>query len=261
MSSESPDRAVLAAFATRGSSSSDRAAASSSCVRLSDLLPASSRRSAPLDELDDEPFDEVEAHVRARLGEILSRETAVIADDSETLDSLTNSMLSEVRSRGSIVRVLQTGSELAAAKREPDPDGSAVTIALAPLEETALRPLFAGPDRIFHRPRGRRSQPLWLRTGGLPARIADQVAEWLQGGVVRWHDADPSKLTIDREMLERLATEPVNLAIAAQGARGGDTRPSRRDLRLDRVRVSARRNRALDPSHESPALARRSCGR
>lgn len=70
----------------------------------------------------------------------------------------------------------------------------------APLDELALRGLFAGADRLFHIP-GDAARVLHRRTGGVPARVADDLAGWVQAGLARW---DGDRIALDRDVIERL---------------------------------------------------------
>ncbi|WP_437570129.1 protein kinase domain-containing protein [Sorangium sp. So ce542] len=83
---------------------------------------------------------------------------------------------------------------------------------LDPVDEAALRPLFAGPDRLFHL-REDAARALWERTAGLPARVEAEVTLWIRLGLARW---DGAQLVVDRDALGRLGSG----ALAAAPARG-----------------------------------------
>ncbi|AUX45386.1 uncharacterized protein SOCE26_068680 [Sorangium cellulosum] len=69
-----------------------------------------------------------------------------------------------------------------------------------PLDEAALRALFAGPDRLFHL-REDAARALWARTEGEPARVADEVMAWVRAGLARW---DQDLLVMSRDAIDRL---------------------------------------------------------
>ena len=84
-----------------------------------------------------------------------------------------------------------------------------------PLPEEALRPLFAGPDRVFHlREDGARA--LHLRTGGERHRVGEVLARWVRSGLARPVDG---VLSVPRESLQRLrAEEEIAAWLPAGGA-------------------------------------------
>ncbi|WP_437631119.1 protein kinase domain-containing protein [Sorangium sp. So ce854] len=134
------------------------------------------------------------AWVEAELRSVIARGVVVIADDAERLDPWSAGVLDRVRSgQGTIVRAL-----LAA------PSGAREEVAdvawLHPLDEPALRPLFAGPDRLLHL-REDAARALWERTEGLPLWIEAEVTLWVRLGLARW---DNGQLRIDRDGLVRL---------------------------------------------------------
>jgi len=76
-------------------------------------------------------------------------------------------------------------------------------VAGARVSEAELRPLFAGPDRLFHL-REDAARELWARTQGHPARIAEEVAAWVRSGRAR---RDGERLAVDRDALDDLEGE------------------------------------------------------
>ena len=86
-------------------------------------------------------------------------------------------------------------------------------VPLAPLDEASLRPLFAGPDRLFHL-REDGARVLWERTLGLPLRIDAEVTLWLRLGLARREGAE---IVVERDALNRLQ---AGLPGASQGASG-----------------------------------------
>ena len=112
--------------------------------------------------------------------------TVVVVDDAERIDRWSADAIEHCRGAGTVLRV--TASPAAGA------------VVLAELSEEDLRPLFAGPDRIFHfREDG--AHELWRRTGGLPSRIATELAAWVRAGLAHW---DAEHVVIRREALHRL---------------------------------------------------------
>jgi len=68
------------------------------------------------------------------------------------------------------------------------------------LDESALRSLFAGPERLFHL-QSDGARALWARTDGVPDRVAEEVTAWVRSGIARW---DGARLAIDRDALDRM---------------------------------------------------------
>jgi hypothetical protein len=144
--------------------------------------------------LDGDEVDGIEgalATVRARLREVLSDGTVVLADDAEQVDRWSAEVLSEATGAGRVVR--------AVLPEHADP--GAEHVALEPLAEAELRPLFAGPERLFHIPSDA-ARALWRRTEGWPARVADEVNAWVRAGIAR---RDGERFVVDRESLDQLA--------------------------------------------------------
>ncbi|MEZ4299015.1 MAG: hypothetical protein R3B70_28965 [Polyangiaceae bacterium] len=72
---------------------------------------------------------------------------------------------------------------------------------LSPLKEDDLRPLFTGPDRVFHL-REDAARELHRRTAGLPARIVAELRAWERAGhATRTRD----EWSVSRTALDRLA--------------------------------------------------------
>ncbi|WP_437510365.1 protein kinase domain-containing protein [Sorangium sp. So ce1099] len=89
-------------------------------------------------------------------------------------------------------------------RAEPLRARPALLRAPGPLTEEALRDLFAGPDRLFHlREDGARA--LWSRSGGEPARVAEEIDTWVRAGIARW---DGDRLVIERDTLDHLGASP-----------------------------------------------------
>lgn len=120
----------------------------------------------------------------ARMRERLRAGEVFVADDPERLDPWTRRVLDEVAGEGAVIRV--------------GPGG----LPLAPQPEAALRDLFSGPDRLLHlREDGARE--LWRRTGGLPARVAEEVTAWVTAGLARLER--DGRVRVSRGALDRLA--------------------------------------------------------
>lgn len=113
-----------------------------------------------------------------------------LADDAEQIDRWSLAVLERCRS----------GPGAAVFCRLAAAPGNRAQAALSPLAETDMRPLFAGPDRLFHlRTDGARA--LWERTSGLPRRIEAEVTLWQRLGLVR---REGEELVIERDALHRL---------------------------------------------------------
>lgn len=135
---------------------------------------------------------EVTARVEAELRAALDEGMVLIVDDAERVDAWSRAVIDRCRAgAGVVVRALP-----AAEAGAPKDAG----ITLSPLKEAELRPLFAGPDRLFHL-REDAARLLWERTEGLPARVAAEVALWVRLGLCRW---DGPALVIDRTALSFL---------------------------------------------------------
>ena len=137
---------------------------------------------------DDESLEAVIERIDAELGASLARGVVILADDAERIDRWSARALDGARVRGSIVRALA-------------PDAAAPgALQLAPLAAEDLRPLFGGLDRLFHLPTDA-ARALHARTVGVPARVVDEIEEWVRAGLARW---DGPKLIVDRTALDRL---------------------------------------------------------
>jgi hypothetical protein len=113
--------------------------------------------------------------------------TVVLVDDPRQIDDWSAELFERAVPDGGFVRVVD------------EPTDGCVT--LTRLTEVDLRPLFAGPDRIFHL-REDGAAELFRRTGGLPSRVADELGAWVRAGLARWHDGE---VVISRDALQRLA--------------------------------------------------------
>lgn len=120
---------------------------------------------------------DAEARLRARL----DAGDALLVDEPKRLDRWSRALLTRV------------GGAILFAEPGPDP------VTLAPLTAIHLRPLFAGPDLLFHL-REDGAAALEARTGGLPKRVAREIEAWLATGVARW---EGERLSVDRLGLER----------------------------------------------------------
>jgi len=139
-----------------------------------------------LDELRDVGRDEAESTISSRVAARLAEGVIVVADDSDRLDRWSAATLQSCRGAGAVLRVTDSPQ-----------DGC---IRLAELSEEELRPLFAGPDRIFHL-REDGAHELWRRTGGVPARIATEIAAWARAGLAHW---EGGLVVVRRDTLHRM---------------------------------------------------------
>ncbi len=130
-------------------------------------------------------LDDVVAGIESALRGLLRAGAVVLVDDAERVDAWSAGVLARCRAVGSVVR----------ARLPSDAVDDGVT--LQPLEEHALRPLFVGPERIFH-VRSDAAQALWNRTSGWPARVVDEVNAWVRAGLARW---EGSRVALDRDAL------------------------------------------------------------
>ena len=144
-----------------------------------------------LDGRRDERLSDIVAHVEERIAAALRAGSVLVADDAERLDRWSSEALERARPLGGVVRALLS-----------PPGVEAPSIALLPLDEEALRPLFSGPDRIFHLPTDA-ARALFARTGGNPASVDEEVRAWLRSGLAR---ADGDRVAVDREALDRIAS-------------------------------------------------------
>lgn len=158
-----------------------------------------------LDGIEDARLVDVIAHVGERIGAALAAGTVIIADDAEQLDAWSAAAIARGRAAGPILRAfLEPGA----------PDACPGALRLAPLDEAALRALFAGPDRLFHL-RADAARALWERTEGRPARVVEELRAWLRAGLAR-HDR--GLLAVDRDALAGLS---AGVRLAPVDASGG----------------------------------------
>jgi predicted Ser/Thr protein kinase len=140
---------------------------------------------------------EASTRVEAQLAEALSAGLVLLADDEEELDRWSAAIIERQREKGRVARVRPARSNAHAEAAERP-----VEVAVAALEEAELTALFEGPDRIFHL-RTDAARVLWMRTGGLAGRVAEEIEGWLRAGVARW---DGPLLAVDRDTLDQLAS-------------------------------------------------------
>jgi hypothetical protein len=139
-----------------------------------------------LEDLKDADRGEAEATIVARVAARLAEGVVVVADDAERLDRWSAAVVERCRGSGAVLRVTDS------------PQGDCIRIAA--LSEEDLRPLFAGPDRIFHL-REDGAHELWRRTGGVPARVATEMAAWTRAGLAHW---DGERFVVRRDTLHRM---------------------------------------------------------
>ncbi|WP_438035771.1 protein kinase domain-containing protein [Sorangium sp. So ce204] len=141
-------------------------------------------------------LEDVTAWAAGQLQQALADGVVILADDADRLDPWSAAVLERCRAgEGALVRAFAGGP------RAPSGSPHADVIALEPLDEAALRPLFAGPDRLFHL-REDAARALWERTEGVPARVEAELTLWLRLGLARW---DAATLAVEREALDRLS--------------------------------------------------------
>lgn len=139
-----------------------------------------------LDSLDDGSAAQVADTVRSRVRAALADGVVIVADDTDRIDRRSQEILEAVRLEGAILRVT--------------PHFAAADVRLCPLSESDLRPLFRGPDRLYHLQEDG-ARELWHRTGGLPARIVSETGAWVRAGLAEW---DSGRLTMTRDAIDRL---------------------------------------------------------
>ncbi|MDI1479275.1 serine/threonine-protein kinase [Polyangium sp. y55x31] len=144
------------------------------------------------------------------LSRALAERAVLFADDAEQLDPWSASILARHRKGpGVIVRALVS----------PPPGASPDEIVeVPPLDEAALAPLFAGPDKLFHL-REDAARALWERTDGLPARIEAELLTWTRLGLAR---REGSLFAVDRDALSRLYAGLVVIPSATTTTHGLD---------------------------------------
>ncbi|MGK3965289.1 protein kinase [Sorangium sp. So ce118] len=161
-----------------------------------------------MDEQSARRLEDVTAWAAGQLQQALADGVVILADDAERLDPWSAAILERCRAgEGALVRAV------AGVPRAPPGSPRADVIALGPLDEAALRPLFAGPDRLFHL-REDAARALWERTEGFPARVEAELTLWLRLGLARW---DGATLAVEREALDRLSAGLRETTPAVQG--------------------------------------------
>jgi hypothetical protein len=178
-----------------------------------------------LDELAAKSLADVVAAVDLRLSALLAEGAALFVDDVERIDRASAAALARCRARGCVVRAFVTPSDAAPGDAQ-----------LAALDEAALRPLFAGPDRLLHL-REDAARALFARTEGLPARVVHEVNAWARAGLARW---DGALLVVDRDAVDRLEAGLRVAPPLALDAAGGalDPLPPRLDDLLTWIAIA-----------------------
>lgn len=151
----------------------------------------------------DANLDEAFALVAERLAAVREEGAVVLVDDVERLDRWSAIAIARARPAGLCVVSTRAPSSPDPA---PGPGGDAgaapLRLELGACSEVALRGLFLGPDRIFHLAEDG-ARVLFDRTGGVAARVADELAAWERARLARIVDG---RVSIDREAIERLAS-------------------------------------------------------
>ncbi|RVU43603.1 serine/threonine protein kinase [Lujinxingia sediminis] len=117
-------------------------------------------------------FEEVSALAKQRVGEVLQAGGVVLVDDLEQVDRWSRKVLDAARSLGAMVRAVKPHQ--AAAPR----------VELGDLTPVQLQGLFVGHEEVF-RLRSGGAYELWRRTLGRPARVAQELDDWIRVGVAR----------------------------------------------------------------------------
>ena len=151
--------------------------------------------------LGDLPLQEIRARYVSALTERLRDGVVVLIDDFDALDRSTASIVERCLSLGSIALTTRGAAVI---------DG-AEDVRLAPLDATALRSLFGGPERFLHLPSDGAAL-LAARSEGLPSAVVAELEAWYADGHATW---DGATVSIDRDSLERL--RPGNIAAASRG--------------------------------------------
>ncbi|MEZ4410674.1 MAG: serine/threonine-protein kinase [Polyangiales bacterium] len=144
----------------------------------------------PLDPHAESSLDVVVRAVREGLAAKLRERAVLLVDDVERVDVWSADVIDRLRCDGAVVRVFL-------------PDGHAdpaTTLELKPLSEADLRPLFRGPERLFHLTSDA-ARALHARTGGHPARVSAELGAWRRAGLAR---VDGDRFVVDRDTLDRL---------------------------------------------------------
>ena len=132
--------------------------------------------------------DDTPEGLERAIRDALDEGAIVIADDADAMRHPLAEALARCRDAGSVLRAFTEAPDHAEA------------IALTPLDEADLIPLFAGTSRLFHVPEDA-ARVLHRRTHGVPARVVDDVAGWVHAGLARWDD---DRVRLDRDVIERL---------------------------------------------------------
>jgi len=140
------------------------------------------------------------AEIQAGMREALEAGQVFVADDPERLDYWSKGLLGVLAREFPVLRALDTPGALR----------------LRPLSADALRPLFAGPDRIHHIPTDAALE-LHRRTGGVPGLIEGELAAWTATGLAHWQEG---KLELSRATVDRLA---AGLPVEVTSRRGEQT--------------------------------------
>ncbi len=115
-----------------------------------------------------------------------ARDLVLFADDWELLDRWSADVLDSARPHICLVR-----SQTAAAPG---------AVNLQPFDESALRGLFLGQQRLLHEPEDAASL-LYQRTGGQPQAVRTEVEVWVRAGLATWSDG---RVAVSRNNLNRL---------------------------------------------------------
>ncbi|MDI1447782.1 serine/threonine-protein kinase [Polyangium sp. 6x1] len=134
----------------------------------------------------------VSSWVDERLRSLLAAGVVLAVDDVEELDRWSREAIERARGWGAI---LVTGQ---------DPWRDFEEIPLRLLDEGDLRPLFAGPERLFHLQTDA-ARVLDARTGGVAARVVNELEGWTRAGLARW---DGAAFVVDRGALDQLEAMP-----------------------------------------------------
>lgn len=114
-------------------------------------------------------LERARASIQARLVEVLDAGVVLLVDDPERVDRWTSALLDELDGTRRVATLV------------PEPHPGAVV--LRPLTQVALRELFSGAERLWHLVTAPADE-LYLRTGGRPALVADELAAWLDARIV-----------------------------------------------------------------------------
>ncbi len=136
-----------------------------------------------------EALSAVERWVEGALHKLLSEGAVVTADDVDALDRWSREALARARTEGVVLRGFSS---------EEGASGDALHA--RPLDEAALRALFAGPDRVHHLQEDG-ARLLGERSGGCRLRVEREVHAWIRAGLARW---DGALLVLRRDDLERI---------------------------------------------------------